>query len=514
MSDPAKNEKIEKRTFTCLFCGYSAQVYGEMYFDYGCREFMSTFRCRECRILFENIITKMECRMPYHVEYDLADEIICLYCGTDKNNVWNKATGVCPKCEGKMTFSGEGNILLKPVSDYKNNPESTQKREIIYLAAHSEWFKKHICGNYPLSEEFIHQNIDLIDWKYLSLNERLPWSSELIDRYTDRWDWEELSINEFLPWSDDLIIRFSDKWNWPREEGEQGYCLTDNWAIEWTKKIIYMFPDKFSGTMLATETELLNRHPEILWDFRNKLWWDYISGDEYLNWSEELIDRFDGYWNWEILSANRSIKWHQGLKDKYTGKFSEYYYKYGYAEMFINRRIDHTYFKDKENINMSPYSGEELKLVMGSRSFDMLSSDERIPWTEEFIARYENSWDWESLSRNISLPWSERLIDRFLERWDFGGEKTMKGGEKYLSTGLSYNKGLPWSIDLIRKYELRWDWRNLAYSEDIPWSIELLEAFDERWLWKDLIWNRYMWEKVFYPVLDDKDIAYLLELCK
>ena len=54
------------------------------------------------------------------------------------------------------------------------------------------------------------------------------------------------------------------------------------------------------------------------------------------------IDRFDGYWNWEILSANRSIKWHQGLKDKYTGKFSEYYYKYGYAEMFINRRIDHT----------------------------------------------------------------------------------------------------------------------------------------------------------------------------
>lgn len=112
-----KPEIIEKRVFSCPSCGYSAQVHGESYFDYGCYNFMATFRCRECKILFEGVISKMKCWVPPQVEYDLADEIICLYCGTEKNNVWNKETGVCPGCGSKMTYTVEGEIKVHHESD-------------------------------------------------------------------------------------------------------------------------------------------------------------------------------------------------------------------------------------------------------------------------------------------------------------------------------------------------------------------------------------------------------------
>jgi hypothetical protein len=105
-----KPKIIEKRFFTCLKCGYRVQVFGEQYFDYGCRNYMATFSCRECKILFENVISKMECWEPLIVTHNLADEIVCLGCGTDKNNVWNKESGLCPKCEGEMGYE-EGGII-------------------------------------------------------------------------------------------------------------------------------------------------------------------------------------------------------------------------------------------------------------------------------------------------------------------------------------------------------------------------------------------------------------------
>jgi transcription elongation factor Elf1 len=46
---------IEKRHFTCKKCGYKVQVHGEMYFDYGYDNFIATFSCKRCNILFEGI---------------------------------------------------------------------------------------------------------------------------------------------------------------------------------------------------------------------------------------------------------------------------------------------------------------------------------------------------------------------------------------------------------------------------------------------------------------------------
>jgi hypothetical protein len=64
---------IENRHFTCKKCGYKVQVHGEMYFDYGCHNFMTTFCCKKCNILFEGIISQRT--WLRNGKHDVADEI-------------------------------------------------------------------------------------------------------------------------------------------------------------------------------------------------------------------------------------------------------------------------------------------------------------------------------------------------------------------------------------------------------------------------------------------------------
>lgn len=122
---------IENRHFTCNKCGYKVQVHGEMYFDYGCHNFMTTFCCKKCNILFEGIISQRTwlrngkpdvvdeislktVKDNIHLTFDLVEkeDIICLNCGTTDNDVWNKDTGVCPRCGGEMTYSVDGEIRV------------------------------------------------------------------------------------------------------------------------------------------------------------------------------------------------------------------------------------------------------------------------------------------------------------------------------------------------------------------------------------------------------------------
>jgi hypothetical protein len=184
--------------------------------------------------------------------------------------------------------------------------------------------------------------------------------------------------------------------------------------------------------------------------------------------------------------------------------------------MWVNKRRERkNKAKDNESAaSKAIYTDEEFAELLKYESLSYLSFDERIPWTEELIARYENRWDWGNLSLNRSLPWSEKLIDKYLDRWDFGTMNEDEHGEKSYTVGSSWNSGLPWSLNLIKKYESRWDWISLTYSENIPWSLDILKEFEERWVWDQIIWNATMWKKVFYPYFDEEVLEALLILLK
>ena len=108
-------KKRAHTVFKCLFCGYTAQVQGELYIDRGSSSVMQTKVCRYCNILFEDSydvpITSV---ILYPQESIYLAELInrldlqqgstgCLNCGNPSNEVWEKEKPVCPKCGKLMT---------------------------------------------------------------------------------------------------------------------------------------------------------------------------------------------------------------------------------------------------------------------------------------------------------------------------------------------------------------------------------------------------------------------------
>jgi hypothetical protein len=107
-------DHIDKRKYSCNSCNYSSQVYGESYFDSGCYNFMATFECPECKVLFEGLISQINMdEDTFDMNRGLADEIECLRCGNKKAKVWNKAIGKCPKCNSEMSYNVIGSIQVK-----------------------------------------------------------------------------------------------------------------------------------------------------------------------------------------------------------------------------------------------------------------------------------------------------------------------------------------------------------------------------------------------------------------
>jgi hypothetical protein len=107
-------DQIDKRVYVCKQCKYSAQVYGEMYFDSGCHNYMATFECPECKVLFEGLISQIQMdELEFEAHHNLADVFECLRCGNKKAKVWNKDTGKCPKCEGEFEYEVIGKVKLK-----------------------------------------------------------------------------------------------------------------------------------------------------------------------------------------------------------------------------------------------------------------------------------------------------------------------------------------------------------------------------------------------------------------
>ena len=129
------NSNTEKR-FTCQNCSYSTQVAGKRYYEIEWQFHIETRKCKSCNRLFDNIVTKTvteneisEQRVDYNKRHkqvlneSITDEIDdylsflstirghnkkivnCRWCGSNKNEVWDKRNPECPVCSGKMKMT-------------------------------------------------------------------------------------------------------------------------------------------------------------------------------------------------------------------------------------------------------------------------------------------------------------------------------------------------------------------------------------------------------------------------
>ena len=82
----------------------------------------------------------------------------------------------------------------------------------------------------------------------------------------------------------------------------------------------------------------------------------------------------------------------------------------GAAEFFINLICHYSNVLDRDLIEQHANQWDWGKYG--------LSSNESLPWSEAFIERYKDKWDWhDGLSENKSLPWSEAFIERYADKW-------------------------------------------------------------------------------------------------
>lgn len=254
-------------------------------------------------------------------------------------------------------------------------------REIHFLLNHKEFFVNHVSACLALTPDFLENYDEILDWNYLSRNQKLPWSIEFIKEFDEYWNWDYLSGNESLPWSEELILKHAERWKIKATESQNDTCLLYNNSIMWSKKLVYKFADQMCGTWLAQRTELLNDHPEILEDFKEVLWWEYVSGNEYMNWSEELIDKFITYWDWDCLSANEAIVWSKELKEKYKDRFNQYYHDNHCTGRYAHtrRKTDFDLSEEEDKSVKVLYTLEEFEKVRRLNSPGRMSLDERVP---------------------------------------------------------------------------------------------------------------------------------------
>lgn len=162
-----------------------------------------------------------------------------------------------------------------------------------------------------------------------------------------------------------------------------------------------------------------------------------------------------------------------------------------WTEDFIDRYSDKwDWYALSKNIGIR--WSENLIKKYEEKDFILLcnfSDSEAITWTEKLIDKYieeggEWYWDWQGLSRNPSLPWSLDFFNKYFDKWDWSGN------------GLSSNPNLSWTVDFIEKYHDRWDWPLLSENEGLPWSIELIERFINKWDYFGLLRNNAITEEL------------------
>jgi F-box protein 18 (helicase) len=185
-----------------------------------------------------------------------------------------------------------------------------------------------------------------------------------------------------------------------------------------------------------------------------------------------------------------------------------------------------------------PFDIQQLETYYCYLDSDLLTRNEALPWSCQFIARFAWLWNWSQLFKNPKIRITREILEMmnelgrrhgydlfpcnfssfagyariecmdyyirraapdnfegYYDEYDFW--KNLSGNsnaawteeliEKYADNiyweELSRNCAITWSEELIEKYEDLLDWSSLSDSLTVPWSESLIEKYEDRWDW-------------------------------
>lgn len=205
-----------------------------------------------------------------------------------------------------------------------------------------------------------------------------------------------------------------------------------------------------------------NFSEDFLFRNSNKLNWELLSANENQIWSYNLLAKYRDKLNWRLLSENVNIPWDEFLIDEF------------FHEIDWGKSNDDYSFGISHNPSL-PFSIEFIRRYQNKWNWTWLSSNKGIPLSEPLIEEFYDKWDWELLSTNISLPLTKVFIQRYSKdlNWKV----------------LSKNKSLRINEDLIREFEDYWDWEKLTANEALVLSEDLILKFSHKLAWHKILAN-------------------------
>lgn len=257
------------------------------------------------------------------------------------------------------------------------------------------------------NNETIEKYADKINFEKLSISTNVDWSETLIDKYINKWNFTELAHNESIPWSLEMFEKYLDesyffyfgvqtnkslvsfelveKYNHLMDWHNISLVPTLPWIENdllnyWSDKIVWtgIACNKF---LFANDKNFYQKHYDKWQPIKHKVF-GFFSGNEAFPWSKQMIEMHKYDLDWNLLCSNEGIVWSTDLIDS----FSKYIIWGGWKPCEL---------LDERGYEISPVGGEKLEFG--------LIQNKSIPWSIDFLPKYENELELKALESNNAV---------------------------------------------------------------------------------------------------------------
>lgn len=138
--------------------------------------------------------------------------------------------------------------------------------------------------------------------------------------------------------------------------------------------------------------------------------------------------------------------------------------------------------------------------------WSLISLNESIQWSKDFIEEFQDKLDWYYLSQNPTAFKDESFLSVFTDKINW------KGTEGQLMDSIATNIGIFWDEELIERYESMINFEKISSNSNVPWSENLIDKYLDRWNmeelggnlsvpWTLLLFDKYLGEEYLHYIV-------------
>lgn len=278
-----------------------------------------------------------------------------------------------------------------------------------------DWFgNENFYGDSITANEGIHWDnetiekyADKINFEKLSISTNVNWSVTLLDKYIDKWNFTELAHNESIPWSLELFEKYLDEsyffyFGVQTNKSLVTFDLVEkyNHLMDWhyislnpnlpwiEKDLLNYWNNNIVWTgiacnkfLFANDKNFFQKHYDKWQPIKNEVWGSF-SGNETFPWSKHMIQTFKFDLDWNLLCSNEGLVWNSDLIDSFP------------------KHVKWGGWKPSELLDEK---GNVISSVGGSCFEFGLINNKSIPWTIDFLQKYEHELEFEAMESNTAI---------------------------------------------------------------------------------------------------------------